>query len=232
MLESQGTALGSRAERLAAARAALSAVETRVGASRQAGDRARLPLDDLLSELLPDGLARGSVISVEGSTSLMLALAATASHQGSWTAILGMPAVGVVAAARRGFDLGRLVLVPHPGTQVVEAAGAAVDGMDVTLVGPRVALSEADRRRLASRARERGSVILAAGPWTGAHTTMTVERSAWRGLGAGEGRLRERDLSVAVAGRRSGAVRRVRLTLDADLTGMRTAAARVAEEVA
>ncbi|WP_084129798.1 hypothetical protein [Demequina sp. NBRC 110055] len=232
MLQGQGSVLGSRAERLAAARAALSSVEARVGTTRQAGERPRLPLDDLLSGLLPEGLTRGSVISVDGSTSLMLALAATASREGSWTAVLGMPAVGVVAAARRGLDLARLVLVPHPGTQIVEAAGAAVDGMDITLVGARTALSEADRRRLASRARERGSVILAAGPWAGAHTTMTVERSAWRGLGAGEGRLRERDLSVAVAGRRSGAVRRMRLTLDADLTGMRAAATRVTEEVA
>lgn len=224
---------GSRAERLAAARLALAAVETRVGTTREAGDSPRLPLTETLEPLLPEGLQRGTVASVEGSTSLMLALAAGASREGSWTAIVGMPAVGIVAAARRGIDLARLVLVPHPGSQAVEAAGACVDGMDVTLLGPRLALSDQDRRRLAARARERGSVILASGPWTGAHLTLAVERSAWRGLGAGEGRLRERDLTVAVAGRRSGAMRRVRVTLDADTTGMRMATgSRVAEEVA
>lgn len=223
----------SQAERLAAARQALAAVESRVGTTREAGDRPRLPLAEVVRPLLPDGLARGMVVSVDGSTSLMLALAARASQEGSWTAVLGMPAVGVVAAARRGMDLARLVLVPHPGTHMVEAAGAAVDGMDITLVGPRAALSDADRRRLASRARERGSVIVAAGPWQGAHASLRVERSAWRGLGAGDGRLRERDLTVAVAGRRMGAVRRVRLVLDTDAAGWRAgAAARVTEEVA
>ncbi|MFV0287057.1 MAG: hypothetical protein ACK5IM_11865 [Demequina sp.] len=191
-----------------------------------------MPLAQVLSPLIPAGLARGSVVSVEGSTSLMVALAARASHEGSWSAIVGMPAVGVVAAARRGLDLSKLVLVPHPGTQVVEVAGACVDGMDVTLLGARLALSDADRRRLMSRARERGSVIIASGPWSGAHLRLVVEHSAWRGLGAGEGRLRERDLTVAVTSRREGATRRVRIVLDADTSGLRHGAARVAEEVA
>ncbi|WP_084103986.1 hypothetical protein [Demequina sp. NBRC 110056] len=206
----------SREERLSRARAALAGVSTRVGAGREEWERPALPLAQEVAGLLPEGLRRGQVIAVSGATSLMLALAARASAEGSWVAALGMPTVGVVAAARRGIDLSRLALVPHPGAQAPAAVGACVDGMDVVLLGERLALSDADRRRLGSRARERGGVIIAAGDWTGAHVRLDVERAAWTGLGAGDGRLRERELVVAVTGRRQGGARRVRVLLDAD----------------
>ena len=210
----------SQQERLSRARAALRQVETRVGTDRQAWSRPSMPLAAELEELLPQGLRRGQVVSVTGSTSLMLALAAEASREGSWTAAIGMPAVGVVAAARRGMVLDRLALIPHPGVQAPQAVGACVDGMDLVMLGESLALSEADRRRLASRAKERGGGILAAGPWPGAHVTIVVERAVWSGLGAGDGRLRERELTAVVTGRREGPARRVRLVLDAD-QGMR-----------
>lgn len=206
----------SAASRLAAARAALKGVESRMGAAREAGDVPRLPLAPALAPLLPRGLRRGQVIAVEGSTSLLLALASEASRDGSWMAIVGMPQVGVLSAARRGIDLAKLALIPYPGTQAPAALGACVDGMDVVIVGERLALSDADQRRLAALARERGSVILASGSWRSAHVTLTVERSRWSGLGAGEGRLREREVTVAVSGKAEGAPRRVLVALDVD----------------
>lgn len=205
-----------RDARLGRARAALSSVQRTVGTSRESWEAPTLPLSSALGTLLPQGLKRGQVVSVTGSTSLMLALAAQASHEGSWTAIIGMPHVGVVAASRRGIELARLALIPHPGTQAATVAGTCVDGLDVVLLGAGVALAEADRRRLSTRARERGSVMVVAGPWTGAHTTLAVEGSQWRGLGAGDGRLRERRVTVAVGGRSQGVARRVELVLDAD----------------
>lgn len=207
-METQGT-------RLAAARAALSAVESRMGADRKAAEGPALALDEALASVLPHGLRRGQVIAVEGSTSLLLALVARASREGAWAAMVGMPHVGVLAAARRGIDLDRLALIPHPGAQAAAALGACIDGMDVVMVGKGIALSDADRRRLAGRARERGCVMVAAGSWAGAQIQLTVERSRWRGLGAGEGRLRERDVTVAISGRSAGATRRVTVTLDA-----------------
>lgn len=206
--------------RLEKARAALAAVQTRVGASRECWDAPTLPLASTLSDALPTGLRRGQVVAVQGSTSLVLALVAEASREGSWTAMIGMPQVGVVAAARRGIELARLALIPHPGAQAAAVAGACVDGMEVVVLGPRLALGDADRRRLAARARERGSVIISAGPWSGAHATLTVVESSWRGLGAGDGRLRERQMTIAASSRAGGQVRRVLLTLDVD-TGLR-----------
>jgi hypothetical protein len=131
--------------------------------------------------------------------------------------MIGMPSVGVVAAARRGIELERLALVPHPGAQAPAVAGACVDGMDVVVLGPRLALADSDRRRLAARARERGAVLISAGPWGGAHVGLTVLRSTWSGLGAGDGRLRARDMLVEVTSRAGGQARRVALTLDADV---------------
>ncbi len=208
-METQGT-------RLAAARAALGAVESRMGADRKATEGPALALDEGLAPMLPHGLRRGQVVAVEGSTSLMLALVSQASRQGAWTAIVGMPNVGVLAAARRGIDLHRVALIPHPGAQAPATLGACLDGMDIVMVGQGVALSDADRRRLAARARERGCVMVVAGPWPGAHVALTVERTRWRGLGSGEGRLRERDVTVAISGRSAGSTRRVVVTLDVD----------------
>jgi len=211
--------------RLEKARAALAAVQSRVGTTRsvtgvECWETPVLPLAATLSDALPTGLRRGQVVAVQGSTSLVLALVAEASREGSWTAMIGMPQVGVVAAARRGIELSRLALIPHPGAQAPAVAGACVDGMDVVVLGPRLALADADRRRLVARARERGAVIVSAGSWEGAHVTLTVESSRWRGLGAGDGRLREREMTVAMSSRAGGQVRRVLLTLDVD-TGLR-----------
>ena len=203
--------------RVAAVRAALSAVETRTGADRKATEGGGFPVAPALRDLLPQGLRRGQVTTVEGSTSLMLALASQASREGAWMAMIGMPSVGVLAAARRGVDLSRLALIPHPGLQAPATLGACLDGMDLVMVGRGVALSDADRRRLAARAKERGCAVVAQGSWSGAHVVLAAERSRWRGLGAGEGRLRERDVAVMVSGRSTGAARRVIVTLDEDL---------------
>lgn len=202
--------------RLDRARAALGAVHQKVGVDRVPEEVPALPLAEVLSGLLPQGLRRGQVVSVEGATSLMLALGAEASAQGSWTAIVGLPQVGVVAAARRGIELSRLALMPHPGMQAAQVVGACVDGMDVVMLGPSLVLSHADRRRLATRARERGSVIISSDPWEGAHVALKVESSHWKGLGSGDGRLREREMTVIVTGRARGSSRRVVVTLDVD----------------
>ena len=176
-----------------------------------------LPVSDDVASLLPARvLRRGTVVAVEGSTSLVLALIARASREGSWVAIVGMPQVGVVAAARRGIDLSRLALVPHPGAEAATVVGACIDGMDVVVLGPRLAIGDQDRRRLAARARERGTVLVSAGPWTGAHVALTVTRASWSGLGAGDGRLRSRSLAVARSGRHLGAGDQVEVVLDAD----------------
>lgn len=163
-----------------------------------------LPVHPALGHLLPHGLERGTTLGVLRSTSLLLALLAQASATGSWVAVAGMPHVGVLAADELGMDLTRLVLVPDLGADGPRVLAALLDGMDVVVVGE-AALTDADRRRLSARAKERSAVLVATTPWPGAGVVLTAEGSRWGGVGRGEGRLRTRLLTVSRHGRGAAA---------------------------
>ena len=203
--------------RVARARAVLARAEERTSTTRwvrpppttTAPDPASaarvLPVARTLAGLLPSGaLDRGSTVVVGGSTALVLALLAEASRSGSWIGLVGLPRVGVLAAHQLGLDLDRVVLVPAPGPDGPTVVAALLDGVDVVVVGE-AALTDADRRRLSARARERGAVLLSTTFWPGAHVVLTVEASHWDGLGCGNGRLRDRRLTVRGGGRGSAA---------------------------
>lgn len=165
-------------------------------------ERPPLPVPPALADVLPEGLRRGAVTQVTGSAALVLEMLAHVEHQRvalgdePWTAVVGCPALGLVAAAEAGVSLDRLLLVPDPGVEAATVLAALVDGVDVVVVGD-VGLAEADRRRLVARARERGVALLAVHPWPGARAVLQVTGVRWRGIGAGEGRLRSRELHVA-----------------------------------
>ncbi|GIJ00245.1 hypothetical protein Slu03_26220 [Sediminihabitans luteus] len=173
------------------------------------------PVHPDLADLLPQGaVQRGTVLVVQGSTALLLALVAEASRAGAWTTMVGHARVGMVAAVDAGIDLERTALVPAPGPDAAAAVGALLDGVDVVVVGPEAALDDADRRRLLGRARERGSVLVAAQPWPGAHVVLTAGASTWAGVDHGAGWLRSRTLPVERAGRAGAArPRRFEVTL-------------------
>lgn len=193
------------ADRRAAAVEPVVAADAR-SAPLDPGSHARLlPVHGSLAGLLPaGGLERGETLVVGGSTSLVLALLAEASRAGGWAAFVGLPRVGVLAAHELGLDLTRLVLVPAPGPDGPTVVAALLDGVDVVVVGD-VALTDADRRRLSARARERDAVLVSTTPWPGAHVTLTAEIARWEGLGRGEGRLRSRRLTVRGGGRGAAA---------------------------
>ncbi|WP_111765267.1 hypothetical protein [Nakamurella deserti] len=165
------------------------------------------PLDTLLPE---GGLPRGSVVSLQpedgatGLTSLLFTLLAGPSKP--WSALVGFGDLGLAAAAELGVDLTRLVLVPDPGVDVLQILSVLIDGVDVIAVSvPKGPIGSPSRQRvLAGRLRQRGAVLLAVGPWPGADLSLTVATAGWRGLGAGHGRLRDRELVVRLTGRRRG----------------------------
>ncbi|MFC8598831.1 hypothetical protein, partial [Isoptericola sp. NPDC057191] len=206
-------------DRAAAARAALRAAEQRTGRGRTTEpDAGRLlPVHPGLAGLLPGGgLAAGTVLAVRGSTTLLLALLGEASQAGAWVALVGAPAVGMLAAADAGIALGRTVLVPAPGPDAPAALAALLDGMDVVVVGPGATLLDTDRRRLAARARERGAVLVAQAAWPGAHVTLDARGGTWSGVDHGSGWLRRRTLRVRRTGRGSAA-RPVEVEVDVPL---------------
>jgi hypothetical protein len=67
-------------------------------------DAGMLPVLPALRELLPGGLRRGTVVAVGGWGLLCLAVVAGASAAGAWCAAVGMPQLGVAAAAEAGLD--------------------------------------------------------------------------------------------------------------------------------
>jgi hypothetical protein len=96
-----------------------------------------LPVPDELARLLPwGGLRRGSTVSVRGSMSLLCALLATATAGGSWAAVVGVPDLGLLAAAEFGVAVHRLVLVPRPGEEFPSVVAALLDGVDLVAAAP------------------------------------------------------------------------------------------------
>jgi len=127
-----------------------------------------MPVLDPLVALLPDGgLTRGSLLQVcgVGATSLALSLMAAGSQDGSWAAVIGLPELGLVAAAEHGLVLDRLALIDAPPTRRgAELVAAVLDGVDLVLLDARMALSGVESRRIAARLRERGSVLIMVEP--------------------------------------------------------------------
>ncbi len=173
-----------------------------------------LPVVPELSGLLPArGLRRGSTVAVatgraapgSGGTSLLLALLSAASRSGSWCAVVGVPALGALAAAESGIALDRLALVPDPGPEWPTVVAALIDGIDVVVTAVPGPISPAVAGRLAARARQRGSVLVPFGSWNGADVTLQVQQGRWEGLGSGGGRLRRRRVTVMARGRGAAA---------------------------
>jgi hypothetical protein len=176
-----------------------------------------LPVTPALQEILPaGGLQRGSTVVVaarqaSGATTLALELLAGPSVGGYWCAVGGFSELGVLAAAERGIDLARLVLVPSlgPEDRFMQVVASLFDAVDVVLFAPRAAVRPSDARRLAARSRDRGSVMVVLdhrGNWSGpSDLRCTVMRSEWSGLSRGHGLLAARRYELEVSGRGAAA---------------------------
>jgi hypothetical protein len=174
-------------------------------------DEQLLPVPHALEPLLSSrALRRGSTVVVEGSVALALALVARASAGGSWVAVVGLPELGVVAAAEAGIVLERLALIPTPDVSWTMAVAALLDAVDVVLVRPPPRISGGEAHRLAARAQERRAVLLPLGSaWPApADLRLAIAASRWEGLGQGHGRLEARRVEVVAGGRGAAAKER------------------------
>lgn len=179
------------------------------------GERVLPVLPEVRGLLPAGGLRRGSTVAVAprgpgpfGATSVLLALVAAASAAGSWCAVVGMPTLGLVAAAEFGVALDRLALVPDPGPEWPSVVAALLDGVDVVVVAPPGPVAAALASRLAARARQRGGVLVPYGSWSGADVVLETAGGAWQGLGRGRGRLSRRELVISRRGRGAAALPR------------------------
>ena len=190
------------------------------GMQRNRLDTRAIPTHPALADLLPGGaLAAGGRYQVAASTTLALALLQGPSAAGAWCAVVGVPDVGIEAAAGLGIDLERLVLVPHPGQHWMSVVSALVDVVSVVLVKPpvrdgRSRVPEAAAGKLAARLRQREAVLVALGEWPQADAALTISESDWVGLGSGFGHLTARQVTVgSVASAWQGRVKSRRLWL-------------------
>ena len=160
--------------------------------------------------------------SAPGATSLALELLAGISIGGHWCAAAGLPELGLVAAAERGIELSRLLLVADlgpPGTWQ-HVVATLFDAVDAVLFAPPAGVRPADARRLGARVRDRGTVLLVldrCGNWpVPGDLRCLVTWSEWVGLSAGHGLLSGRNGEIEVSGRGAAArPRRARLRLPA-----------------
>lgn len=205
------------------------ALATAVAPATMAAERT-LAVAPALTPLLPEGLVRGRTVACQGLTapSLALALAAQAVREGAWLALVDLPWLGVEAAVELGVPVERLVRVdagPGDGSAGrdargelwAEVLGATVDGFDLVLtrVPPRVPAGLI--RRLQTRIRAKGVVLVVVGEPGALSADVTVTGGAvrWDGVGVGHGHLRARRVTAEVTGRRVPRARRTDLWLPA-----------------
>ncbi|MET3805037.1 hypothetical protein ABIB25_002037 [Nakamurella sp. UYEF19] len=184
-------------------------VTTTAATLRSAG-RPVLAVPGPLAEILPGGgLPRGGVVSLgggAGATSLLFSLLAAPAN--TWSALVGMPDVGLLAASELGVDLDRVVLIPYPGPDALQVLSVLADGVDIIVAAPPRggagwSVAPARQRVLTARLRQSGAVLLVAGAWPGADLVLDCRIERWTGLGRGHGRLKDRELIVEVGGRRA-----------------------------
>ena len=204
--------------------AAMAAVSGKVGSPRRGNtygharaddllpdSETRLPVPQLLANVLPDALPRGTVAVLSGARSLPLSMVAAVTAAGGNAAIVGQPDVGLLAAVEMGADLSRLAVIPDPGTDPVEVAAVLMDGMDLIVLalgGRSVPLTRT--RAVVARARQKGCTLLVTdGDWQGASIRLEARVCGYETTSdkPGFGRISKVRLEVCGAGR---AIRRAR----------------------
>ncbi|CAN5311115.1 hypothetical protein BH11ACT4_BH11ACT4_23550 [soil metagenome] len=177
-------------------------------------DSRLIPTHPAIAGLLPGGgLKQGAAYSVQSSTMLLMALLAGPSAAGAWCAVVGVPEFGVEAAQHFGIDLGRLVLVPHPGDDWLTVTAAIADVMGVVVTRPPQRATDSSIARLSARLRQRGATLLVLGSWPQSEAMLSLSESEWHGIGTGNGHLTSREVTVTVTSRLAGRPRSVRLWL-------------------
>ena len=181
---------------------------------RRRSDLPLLPLDPALTAILPDdGLQAGTAYTVSSSPSLVLALLSAASQKGLWCAVIGMPTLGVEAAAAFGIDLSRLILVPDPGERWLAVTSALSEVVPLIAVHPGSRMRDTDVSRLNARLRDRGCTLLVTATWPQSEGTIRVHDPHWHGLGTGWGLLSDCTVTVTAQTRHTPVPSSVRVRL-------------------
>jgi hypothetical protein len=220
----------SRAEQLKQLRRQMAAVSGKVGSGRGShvhshaarddllpDSETTLPIPQLLADVLPDALPRGTVAVLSGARSLPLSMVAAVTAAGGNAAIVGQPDIGLLAAVEMGADLSRLAVIPDPGTDPVEVAAVLMDGMDLVVLalgGRSVPMTRA--RAVVARAYQKGCTLLVTdGDWQGASIRLEARVCGYETTPSaagmpGFGRISKVRLQISGVCARGRAIGRVR----------------------
>ncbi|HEY6813689.1 MAG TPA: hypothetical protein VI074_13475 [Propionibacteriaceae bacterium] len=188
---------------------------SRIHELQQRVQRMQGPAISRTLELLPGlsgviQLRTGEAYAVD-SPSLATALVAGPSQAGEWIAFVGVPDLGLEAAAQFGIDLDRTVVVPRPGELWLSVTAGLLDVATVVVVKPPMPVTAQQAERLKSRLQMKDAALVCLGEWPRSNATLTITESSWLGLGRGHGRLMARRVVVSV--RQGGPVRHLPLWL-------------------
>ena len=168
-------------------------------------------------EILPGaGLQRGWATCVTGSPAgrvFVWALLGELTRSGGWVATVDVSGINLTAANEVGLSIERVLVVSGAGAKNwAQVLGALVGAVDVIVYGnPRHRVQPSTFRKLVSRCRERGTVLMqlpnghdaaSRGLPVEADVSFDVRPAGWSGLGDGHGRLASRAVDVTVSGRR------------------------------
>ncbi|CAM3798510.1 hypothetical protein [Smaragdicoccus niigatensis] len=192
----------SRVERLEYLRRKIAAVPAKgesVAEALPSDTREVLAVPGPLAELLPrHGLARGSVSVVSGTNSLLLGILAAVTNAGMFAAVVGLPKLGLLAAAEMGARFDRLALIPEAGPDPAGVAAVLLDGIDLVVLGlGGASVAPTRARAVVARARsKRAALLIVDGQLPGAEVLIDARVEGYSGLGQGVGRVHAVQLSV------------------------------------
>ncbi len=190
-----------------------------------------LPVSAELAGLFAEqALVRGRTLACVGpaATSTAMTLVAAAVAGGAWLAVVDVPTFGLDAASEAGIALERVVAVSShdtgpPGTAVIagvivgwpDLMAAVVDGFEVVVANVPPHLPAGALRKLTTRIRRRGAVVVLLGDVGAMACDGVIESTgiAWSGLGNGFGRLSRRTVDLQASGRRLPGRHQCRVTL-------------------
>ena len=185
-----------------------------------------VPVVSDLAALFPErALVRGRTLACVGpaATSTGMAVVAAAVAGGAWLAVVDIPTFGLDAASEAGVALERVVAVSVTSSSWAEVMAAVVDGFDIVLARVPADATAGPLRRLATRIRQRGAVVILLGDAGVMPCDGVVESGGvvWVGLGTGFGALRQRTVDLHLSGRRVPGRQQCRVTLPVDDTAGR-----------
>ena len=177
-----------------------------------------VPIPQVFHEVLPGGgLQRGWSTSVGGSPAARVfawALLGEVTRSGGWVAAVDLSGISLAAANEVGLSIERVLVVSGADSgNWATTIGALVGAVDVIVYGfPRRRIQPSVFRKLISRCRERGTVLMALpesyvaqlnpSPPVEVDISFDVRPTSWLGLGEGHGHLKSRAIDVTVSGRR------------------------------